>query len=162
MKLLFTGTLNLVPNIELEFELCVLAISWEPCTVEPLNNGHFRGIDFVLCKEVVLFRRLKNTTTISFIPRNVSTVERLSLFWRVIYRRFHCVWHCLKQQPWLWVHCWTSDSKVKRYQKQGSQIWISCWTLDSQIKHYLSESRVPTLGPLLNLGLNKLNATNKP
>ena len=47
------------------------------CTVEPLNNGHIGGREFVLCREVVLFRRLKNTTTISLVPRNV---ERLSLF----------------------------------------------------------------------------------
>ena len=28
-------------------------------TVEPLNNGHFGTALFVLCKEVVLFGRLK-------------------------------------------------------------------------------------------------------
>ena len=57
--------------------------------VEPLNSEHIGGKDFVLCREVVLFRRLTNTTTISLVPKNVSIVERLSLFWRVLYRRFH-------------------------------------------------------------------------
>ena len=50
--------------------------------MEPLNNGHIGGKDFVLCREVVLFQRLKNTITISLVPRNVSIVERLSLFRR--------------------------------------------------------------------------------
>ena len=45
-----------------------------------LNNGHIGGKDFILCREVVLFQRLKNTTTISLVPRNVSIVERLSFF----------------------------------------------------------------------------------
>ena len=37
--------------------------------MEPLNNGHIGGRDFVLCREVVLFLILENTTTISLVPR---------------------------------------------------------------------------------------------
>ena len=48
--------------------------------MKPLNNGHIGGRDIVLCREVVLFQRLKNTMTISLVPRNVSIVERLSFF----------------------------------------------------------------------------------
>ena len=47
-------------------------------TMEPLNNGHIGGKG---CRgKVVLFWRLENTTTISLVARNVSIVEKLSLF----------------------------------------------------------------------------------
>ena len=67
--------------------------------MEPLNNGHNGGKDFVLCREVVLFQRLKNTTTISLAPRNVSIIKRLSFFWRVLYQRFHCTPFSINDGP---------------------------------------------------------------
>ena len=60
-------------------------------TVEPLNNGHIGGRDFVPCREVVHYRRLNNTTAICLVPSYVSIIGRLSLARRVLYRRFHCI-----------------------------------------------------------------------
>ena len=48
--------------------------------MEPLNDGNIGGKDFVVVEKVVLFWRLEKTTTISLVPRNVSIVEKLSLF----------------------------------------------------------------------------------
>ena len=65
-------------------------------TVEPLNNGHIWGRDFVPCREVVHYRRLNNTTAICLVPSYVSIIGRLSLARRVLYRRFHCIHGTLK------------------------------------------------------------------
>ena len=68
------------------------------------------GRHSVLWREVVLFWRLKNTTITSLVPRNVSIVERLSLFRRVLYRRFHCIpsWRqwMVNHLPTLLGHTW--------------------------------------------------------
>ena len=66
------------------------------CTaVESPNKGHFGGASFVLCQEIVLFRRFKmywNYREKIFVrPQAVSFVEQVSLFWSVRYRRFHCI-----------------------------------------------------------------------
>ena len=50
-------------------------------TVEPLSNRHIGGKDFVLCRGVVLFQRLKNTTTISWCPE-MCLLLRGCLFFR--------------------------------------------------------------------------------
>ena len=39
-------------------------------TVESRNKGHFRMASFVVCKEVVLFRRLKMYWNYTYIGRN--------------------------------------------------------------------------------------------
>ena len=97
-------------------KICVSSISLyklDPdklTTVEPLNNGHIGGRDFVPCREVVHYWRLNNTTAICLVPSYVSIVGRLSLARRVLYRRFHCT-------PFESAHrftlvCTVSDSKT--------------------------------------------------
>ena len=39
--------------------LCMTALNYHLYTVKPLNNEHFGGIDFVLCREVVHFWTLQ-------------------------------------------------------------------------------------------------------
>ena len=52
-------------------------------TVEPPNKGHIETSHIVLCREVVLFSEVN---FVCLVHLQVSFVERLSLFGRVIYR----------------------------------------------------------------------------
>ena len=67
-------------------------------TVEPPSKGHFGTTLFVLCKEVILFGRFKMYKTIGKMYSWTSSLVlcrevycTVSLFGRIHYRRFHCI-----------------------------------------------------------------------
>ena len=59
-------------------------------TVEPLSKGHFGTNLSVHCREAVLFSGLLEYIASAFGTLWSVLYERLSLSWRVLYRRFQC------------------------------------------------------------------------
>ncbi len=99
-----------------------------PCT-GPLNKGHFETKHFVHYREVVLFsRRSKNVLLlwemIILGHYELSFLERLSSFQRVLYLRFHCihthVFFCSTFNEFIVYRSWFDGVHQIQYRKTAS------------------------------------------